>query len=172
MAIFLSFAVLFMTCKDKKTTQADRIAKEWIGKTIQFPKGDSILNMGSKEFKILLYTDSTGCTRCKSRLDIWQSYIEELGNQVNFLFYFHPKDEESLLSMFRFEMFDHHVFIDDDDKLNKLNKFSNNSMFQCFLLDKNDRVLAIGNPVHNSKIWDLYKQIIVGEISDNPPKQP
>ncbi|MDR3236551.1 MAG: DUF1573 domain-containing protein [Prevotellaceae bacterium] len=36
-------------------------------------------------------------------------------------------------------------------------------MFQCLLLDSNNKVLAIGNPAHNPQIWELYKQIITGE---------
>jgi hypothetical protein len=166
-----------VACKDKKRFKQNKIVREWIGKTIQFPNIDPtyIITKGtfdsieSKEFKILLYTDSTGCTRCKSRMYIWQNYIEELGNQVNFLFYFYPKNEESLLSMLKLEIFNYPVFIDNNDKLNKLNKFSNNSMFQCFLLDKNNKILAMGNPVNNPQIWKLYKQIITGEVSTKQP---
>ena len=35
--------------------------------------------------------------------------------------------------------------------------------FQTFLLDKNNRVLAIGNPIHNLKVRELYLKIIQGE---------
>jgi hypothetical protein len=63
--------------------------------------------------------------------------------------------------------------IDSDDKNdelnNKLNHFPNNPTFQCFLLDKNNKVLAIGNPANNTKIWELYKKIITGEVSDESP---
>jgi hypothetical protein len=36
-------------------------------------------------------------------------------------------------------------------------------MFQTFLLDKGNKVLAIGNPVHNPKVKELYLKIIQGE---------
>jgi hypothetical protein len=36
-------------------------------------------------------------------------------------------------------------------------------------LNKNNKVLAIGNPVYNPSIWELYKKIITGEISDKLP---
>jgi hypothetical protein len=33
--------------------------------------------------------------------------------------------------------------------------FVYNPMFQCFLLDKDNKVLVIGNPVNNPQIYDL-----------------
>ena len=35
--------------------------------------------------------------------------------------------------------------------------------FQTFLLDKDNKVMAIGNPVHNPKIKELYMKILLGE---------
>jgi hypothetical protein len=159
----------------------DNIIKEWIGKVIMFPdikpytahfkSKDSLKYTvsGNKEYKILLYVDSTGCTSCKMKLSVWKTYIEKLYLQVDFLFYLKHKTKEELLSLLEYEKFTYPVFIDDNDELNKLNHFPNNPMFQCFLLDKNNKVLAIGNPANNPKIWELYKQIITGEISDKSP---
>jgi hypothetical protein len=41
-----------------------------------------------------------------------------------------------------------------------LNHFPSQPELQSFLLDKDNKVLLIGNPVLNPKVWDLYKQII------------
>ena len=35
--------------------------------------------------------------------------------------------------------------------------------FQTFLLDRNNRVIAIGNPIYNPKVKELYLKIIKGE---------
>ena len=35
--------------------------------------------------------------------------------------------------------------------------------YQCFLLDKDNKVLLIGNLTFNPKIWDLYKQTVLEE---------
>jgi hypothetical protein len=53
--------------------------------------------------------------------------------------------------------------------LDQLNHLPDEPAFQCFLLDKDNKVLAIGNPAYNPKVWELYKQIIAGEISDKHP---
>jgi hypothetical protein len=119
----------------------------------------------------LLYVDSTGCTSCKLRLHVWKTYIEQFVSKVNFIFYFQPKNEneKELLLLLINEQFNYPVYIDKRSELDKLNHLPENPAFQCFLLDKNNKVIAIGNPACNHKIWELYKQIITGEISDKPP---
>jgi hypothetical protein len=47
--------------------------------------------------------------------------------------------------------------------INHLNRFPDESTYQCFLLDKNNKVLMIGNPSLNPKIWELYKQQVSGK---------
>ena len=42
-------------------------------------------------------------------------------------------------------------------------------MFQTFLLDKDNKVVVIGNPIHNLKVRDLYLQKIAGiTVSELP----
>ena len=53
--------------------------------------------------------------------------------------------------------------------MNNLNHFPENETYQCFLLDSINKVMAVGNPIRNPKVWDLYKQIITG-ISNNHDK--
>jgi hypothetical protein len=58
--------------------------------------------------------------------------------------------------------FNYPAFIDEKDEINSLNQFpSGNRQFQCFLLDKENRVEIIGNPILNPQIEKLYKQKII-----------
>ena len=45
----------------------------------------------------------------------------------------------------------------------KLNHFPTEPAYQTFLLDEDDKVLAIGNPINNPKVKELYLKIIQGE---------
>jgi hypothetical protein len=169
------------SCKNKTTIEMEHVFKEWVGKNIKFPNLEPIIYSvktkdiskyaitKDKAYKVLLYIDSTGCTSCKLRLSLWISLIEDLRSKVDFLFYFNLKSEEEVLFILKQDMFVYPIYIDKNDELNKLNNFPSSIHHQCFLLDKDNKVLAIGNPVHNFQIWDLYKQIIIGEISNNPP---
>ncbi|GHT61482.1 hypothetical protein AGMMS50239_12480 [Bacteroidia bacterium] len=177
--IIILLLVLFSCKNNEKRTAAEKIVAEWIGKEIRFPdkfqcnlSGEdtaSVVCSGllDKEYKILLYVDSLGCTSCKLHLFDWKQLIEEanglFNEQLSFLFFFHPKDKKELQFLFKRDRMDYPVFIDDDNAINRLNHFPEQPEYQCFLLDKNNRVLMIGNPALNPKIWELYKQAILGK---------
>ena len=55
--------------------------------------------------------------------------------------------------------------IDRDSRLDKLNKFPQDITFQTFLLDRDNKVKVIGNPVHNLAVKDLYLKQMTGKIS-------
>jgi hypothetical protein len=174
------FALVIFSCKSKINSEVEHLVKVWTGKSIIFPehlkpvhplKDDTVKYVidGNKEYKILFYIDSTGCTSCKLHLHLWKMYIKELNSIVDFKFYFYPKTEAELLFLLNKEHFVYPVYIDGNDELNKLNHFPDNPAFQCFLLDKNNKILAIGNPATNYKVWELYRKIITGKTQDKLP---
>lgn len=124
--------------------------------TVNFPiQGD---------YRIFTYVDSVGCLSCKLQLNRWKILMEDTEfSDVNFLFFFSPEKVRDIVSTLRAEDFVHPVCIDRDNRLNRLNHFPSDERFQTFLLDKDNRVLAVGNPIHNPKIKELYLKIIRGE---------
>lgn len=175
--LLVVFIFSFTRCtKQRQKAEAKFIVKEWIGKEIKFPdnfqcnlsgKDTSYLlcaDLIESEFKILLYVDSTGCTNCKLQLMEWNVLINEInyiqGNKLSFLFFLHPKDITELQLLLQMNDFRYPVFIDTKDEINLMNKFAKQSDYQCFLLDKDNKVLMIGNPVQNTKILELYKKQI------------
>jgi hypothetical protein len=100
------------------------------------------------------------------QLHLWLSLIEKYKDKIDFLLFFHIKNNDEVLSLLKDERFKYKVYFDTNDELNKLNRFPSNPQFQCFLLDKDNKVLAIGNPANNPKIWELYEKIITRSISD------
>lgn len=176
-ALFFIIGILLYSCKtDNYSVEPAKMVKEWIGKEIIFPqkttcfsmnKDTSCISPSLTPYKILVYTDSVGCISCKLDLYKWNKIIEEVKNEtkdlVNFQFYFHPKDINEMYFLFRRDAFRYPSHIDIYGRLNKLNNLPTDSRFQTFLLDKDNKVLLIGNPVKNIQIWDLYKRIIKGE---------
>ena len=67
-----------------------------------------------------------------------------------------------MVSLLRRVHFSYPVCIDEKDSFNLLNKFPKDNRFQTFLLDKNKKVVAIGNPINNPQIKELYLRIIRG----------
>lgn len=119
------------------------------------------------QYVIVSYIDSIGCTNCKLRLPVWEAFINQLysicpGKVSTFLF-LHPKDRKELVHILARDKFSYPICIDEKDSFNKLNQFPTDMTFQTFLLDENNKVLAIGNPIHNPKIRELYLNIIQGK---------
>ena len=83
-------------------------------------------------------------------------------SKPEFVFFFQPKkrDEKELQSIFRNNGFHHPVFIDKENEIGKINNFPSNPEYQCFLLDKDNKVIMVGNPSLNTGIWTLYKRVI------------
>jgi hypothetical protein len=84
---------------------------------------------------------------------------------VDFLFFFQPKDEKELKYLFRRDRFRHPVFLDRENRLDALNRFPPKPEHRCFLLDGENRVVLIGNPALNPKVWELYRRQIGGEAT-------
>ena len=163
----------FHSCQKKANVEITSAVEEWINREIKFDNGyiftrlgkDSVYNsIPTSKYKILVYTGSTGCIGCNLRLSQWTEWMTQIdsmsNNKVSFLFFIHPKDLRDLLLLLCSQNFDVPVCIDRNDSLNKLNHFPANAMLHTFLLDEHNKVLAIGNPMHNPKIKELYMNII------------
>ena len=172
--------VLFTACSDSREEAVYRLVKEWTGKEIKFPERSVFTVQGkdtvdftypNADYKVLVYVDSVGCTSCKLQLDRWKKVIkemtEETGQDIPFLFFFHPKDMKELRYLTRRDAFTYPVCFDENDELNALNCFPSDMTFQTFLLNKDNKVVSIGNPVHNPKVKDLYMKHITGSRSDS-----
>lgn len=178
-----SFIVLFLglmlfSCADSKKKEAVALLQEWEGKRIVFPSNPVFTIQGEDTveyhiqdtYKILVYTDSTGCTSCKMKLPEWKTFINTVDSMqpraVQFLFFIYPRNGMDIYQTLRITRFKHPICIDNEDSLNQLNHFPTETAFQTFLLDKDNKVLAIGNPIYNPKVKDLYLKIIKGEAME------
>ena len=171
----LCVCLLVSSCEESEKERLSRLVNEWEGKEILFPTHSTFTIQGkdtvdfqfqNAEYKVVTYVDSVGCTGCKLQLPRWKELMTEVdsltGGRVSFLFYFHPKDLKELRFLTRREGFTYPVCFDEKDDFNCLNHFPSESMFQTFLLDKENRVIALGNPIQNPKVKELYLNLIKG----------
>ena len=166
---------MLASCEESREEAMLRLVNEWNGKEIKFPsrsvftiqgKDTVDFEFGNADYKVVTYIDSVGCTSCKLQLPRWKKLVAEVDSltdgRVPFLFYFHPKDIKELRFLTRREAFTYPVCFDEKDDFNRLNRFPGEMMFQTFLLDKENKVVALGNPVLNPKVKELYLKLIAG----------
>ena len=163
------------SCAESHKERLGKLVNEWERKEILFPTHSTFTIQGkdtvdfefrNADYKVVAYVDSAGCTGCKLQLPRWKELIAEVDSMtdgsVPFLFYFHPKDLKELKYLTRREGFVYPVCFDEKDDFNRLNRFPSEMMFQTFLLDKENKVVALGNPVLSPKVKELYLKLITG----------
>jgi LEA14-like dessication related protein len=181
--LIFSLMTFLISCKENNHKQEiTQIIQEWQGKEIVFPENiiftqygkDTIpFQISDSEYKVVIYVDSVGCTSCRLQLHKWKELIEEVDSLSNetvpVLFFFHPKDIREISYLLKRDDITIPVCIDEKDHFNTINNFPTNHSFQCFLLDKNNKVVFIGNPVHNMRIKDMYLSQIASGIEIATP---
>ena len=179
--IILLLTIFLSACQDKQKEIITLLVKEWQGKQILFPENMVFTRFASdttnfviptSDYKVLVFVDSIGCTSCKLQLSRWKEFIRYTDSisqkNIPFLFFFQFDDQWEIHSLLIRENFDKQICLDRSDSLNQLNHFPKDIRFQVFLLDKNNKVVVIGNPVHNPNVKELYLE----EISRKQPVAP
>ena len=100
--------------------------------------------------------------------DIKSKKIEEiksLSSEIEVIFIAYQKDYTDLEFLCKKNFFNYPIFYDKTNDMNKINNFPTSSLLQCFLIDQNNHIILIGNPIRNDNIWDLYKKAIHMNLS-------
>lgn len=167
-----------MSCQTTEQEKLERLLNQWNGKEIIFPKRtiftvyaqDTIdFKIPDKGYKIVHYLDSAGCTTCKLNLDRWRSFIDCMDsvtqNSVPVLFFIHAKQKREVKIALKENHFDYPVCMDMENELYKLNKFPTHPLLQTFLLDGENKVVAMGNPLKSPHVKELFVNLITGKTS-------
>ncbi|WP_279134976.1 DUF1573 domain-containing protein [Parabacteroides johnsonii] len=174
--LYISLLLSLLTaCKENNKEKFALLVQEWQGKEIVFPQDMAFTRFVTEpvdyrildaEYKVLVYVDSVGCTSCKLQLPKWQKLIAHVDSATNgnipFIFVFQSKDDRELRYILKCDNFDRPVCIDRNNRFNSSNRFPQDITFQTFLLNKDNKVKVIGNPVHNLAVRDLYLKQITG----------
>ncbi|MDE6370592.1 MAG: DUF1573 domain-containing protein [Duncaniella sp.] len=151
------------------------IVKHWTGKEIEIPdsytyqiKDDTIVyDIDNADYKIITYIDSTGCHTCHMQLDKWDKALGQLKSipdiSVNFAMILNSPDNREMYRILKTSDFRNPVVFDRDGLFAHVNTLPVDESCRTFLLDADNRILAIGNPALNPKTLELYMKIINGE---------
>lgn len=170
--ILLLFALLlFYSCSTKNKD----IKNEVLSKKIVFPSDISALSFyrdsmvvfdGQHDnYAIVSYFDTTQCLTCDLQLYKWSRLIKDLNKtskkEVACFLFFRHKNEKEVFYTLQKNHFLYPVFIDYNESFFKQNQMSSDITLQTFLIDKENRVIAYGNPIHDSNARKEYFRIIL-----------
>ena len=174
----LIMLLMLPACKQTQSEKLEKLLREWTGKEIVFPNNPSFTIYGEQEadfkipndgYKVVHYLDSIGCISCKLNLEKWKEYIAYMDSATNgtvpCVFFFHAKEKREVKISLKEDNFDYPVCMDTANEFYQLNRFPMYPILQTFLLDKDNRIVAMGDPVTNPKIKELYLNLINGKQS-------
>ena len=174
--IFCIFILFILSCENERKRKLSRELQSWQNKEIIFSPNlqakilgkDTIIKIDNNKLKIINYIDTSGCTECRLELYEWSKKIEEiksLSSEIEVIFIAYQKDYTDLEFLCKKNFFNYPIFYDKTNDMNKINNFPTSSLLQCFLIDQNNHIILIGNPIRNDNIWDLYKKAIHMNLS-------
>jgi hypothetical protein len=126
------------------------------------------------ESQLIVYTDSLSCNTCKVGNLLQYSdvvnFCEQFNGKCEPVFIFSPREEDIAELQYRLDIFDidYNIVIDSTRLFPKANPhIPADSRLHTFLLDKNGKVVLVGDPSHNPELWELYKKTITELVENN-----
>ena len=166
-SLFALVLMYFCSCQNIVNKNEDVTAniQKLIGKEVFFP---TTYQMKPKiyDYVILSYVDSIGCTSCRLDYKKWSQLQQDLQKYkatVLLSVYTDGTKKQEIKRNVRRHNLQIPIIFDEHDSLNLLNSFSSDERFQTLLLNGEFRVVAVGNPVLNPQIKELYLKIIQGQ---------
>lgn len=128
---------------------------------------DTLFSSSTKGLKYVVYSDTSSCSYCDlGKVLKWNKILKSSGqysDDISFCFIFHP-------SLEKFSNFNFHlrtleipipVYVDTLGIFERVNpQIPSNPVLHTFLLDEQNNVLLVGNPLENKKIENLFWQIV------------
>lgn len=158
-----AFLILFASCTGGDDTK--KSVKSVLGSHFTFGKSngranEKIFRTGQYEnYKIVSYVDSLGCISCKLKLEEWKEFKDSIS--IPIIFIISPQIRKNLSLLYEIEGFTPDTtIVDFDEILKKKNHIPDDLILQTFLLNSDNTIVVVGNPVHNRAIRELFKNKI------------
>jgi hypothetical protein len=183
--IFVCISIVQISCGDR---QLRNDIKQLTASEISMPEGikhvvnmrDSLVNIqADNAAKLVVWVDSAACSTCRiDRLfeyEVIVEFREEIGDEFVPVFLFSPPQDkiDEVIKAVEFNELDCPVFIDENHAFPAMNPhIPADNRFHTFLIDKNGKVVLVGNPVNNPALWELYKTTITTLIENGGTMPP
>ncbi|MDE6153702.1 MAG: hypothetical protein K2G21_06095 [Muribaculaceae bacterium] len=167
--LIISFVVILSSCcnnsieneiKNFKSQKIDLKLDE-----LQLLTGE-IVSSNSKKLKLVVYTDSTECTSCRIfQMYLWNDFLEKtlsVKDSIDVLFVFNTTDDINVDVIKDISPYLHgaRLYLDSLGTIKNNNEyFPKSNDLHTFLLDRDNNVILIGDPIKNVAIEDLYNKV-------------
>lgn len=164
----LLILLLLCSCEETKKEKMESLVSKWEGRAIAFPSRSVFTVQGNDtidfffsrtDYRIVTYVDSVECACDDLKLPDWKTFMQMTdsltNNEAHFIFYFNTKEKDKLRYFTLRDQFTYPVCFDEENLFYRLNQFATGLPVTTFLLDVNDKVITIGDPIND---FDTRKQ--------------
>lgn len=132
---------------------------------IRYSKTTDKYNAYSKlSYNYVFYFDSTDCSQCMmNQLFLIDSINKKISKNFDFTLIFdvNTKDTAFFRQNFLLSSLNHDIYADTSHTFRKNNSFvTANHLAHYFLVDSNNIILLVGDPIHNSNIEKMLYKIV------------
>lgn len=170
-SILLLLTIVAYSCSDR--SRVEYAIKDMKSKKVVLPLEEMTFCRNNShynekidfEYKLVVFVDSSRCSSCFIKhLSIWNDYLLlEKQGKVQLLFIVEtPKTElDYYFNETRFSHINHPVYFDTETMFRRNNPhIPEDKRFHVFLIDKTSKVVLVGNPVTNSRVDEMFRNII------------
>ena len=143
-------------------------------RTVYNGKDTVLANFTEVPIKLIVWYDSLVCSSCQvSQMHEWCdiiNYSDSLAQWFSIVYIFSPKyeDMDNVNMLLKVDKLSYPVFIDPNTTFVRENpELPQNNQLHSFLIDRNNKVVLIGNPLYNPSLWALYKRTIQKMIDND-----
>lgn len=125
-----------------------------------FPMPESIRNQP----KLVVFVDSTECSRCRIDKLVHYSEMFTLSEETNafkvMILLSTPKSEyNDIYEHLLYSESQYPVYMDDDNAFRRINpSIPDKSMFHTMIVNENNEIVLVGDPVHNERVMELFNR--------------
>ena len=159
---------LCLMCGGCKTFNIQRQIGQFIGSNIEFPVEMELFPNDNGFIdsipKLVIYTDSEMCTLCNiKKISIDVDSLKGFNLPIEIIPIIAPQVDSivNLHMILKYYMNRNPVFLDEECKFRKVNSLLPvSNRFHTFLLDKNNKVVLVGNPLASDAMWNLFRKTL------------
>jgi len=124
---------------------------------------ESHLSELDKELRIVVFSDSSNCNACDIRFPLWKIKYKELNllyGDIGLIYIINTSDiadmelNANIVNAAGLRLYD------TKGIFSKNNQVFNQREFNVFLIDRDNKIILVGNPLENHKLYALYKRAI------------
>ena len=171
--VMFIFVMIIVACHDNSKLSEEILSFQ--KKTIRLVMQNELVINGANEtavnstqcLKYVIYKDSLDCTSCAiNKMYLWNDFIEyakPYNGRLKYYFIYSPskKDRKSVELILKNGNFDYPILLDTLNAFAKWNPhLPANRVLHTFLLDEDDNVILVGNPLYNRKIEEMFYKIV------------